>query len=156
MGLEYKLFVDLDGVLANFDEKVKEITGKYPNELKLKDMWRQISPPRYEDFYYKLDFMPDAHQLWNYVKKYEPTILTGLPLGNWAKGQKVRWVGEHLGWQTKVITCMASDKYKESGEGHILIDDRIKAEKPWVNAGGIFIHHTSASNSIIELKKLGL
>ena len=91
----YKLYVDLDGVLADFDSKVKEITGKLPNELKLGDMWRQLA--RYGDFFYRLDWMPDGEQLWDYVKRYKPTILTGIPHGNWAPGQKRRWCGEKLG-----------------------------------------------------------
>ena len=39
---------------------------------------------------------------------------------------------------------------------HILIDDRESNIDQWRAAGGIGILHTSASNTIQQLKKLGL
>jgi hypothetical protein len=38
----------------------------------------------------------------------------------------------------------------------ILIDDQPKSIDPFIAAGGIGILHTSAANTIKELKKLGL
>ena len=43
-----------------------------------------------------------------------------------------------------------------AGENKILIDDRDDTIAQWKANGGIGIHHTSASNTIKELKKLGL
>lgn len=151
---EYRIYCDLDGVLADFDKGVKDITGKYPHELPLKDMWRQLAHA--DEFYYRLEWMNDGPQLWEYIKKYDPAILSGLPMGKWAPGQKTKWIGEHLGWDIPAILGMARDKHEQSAENHILIDDREKARAPWEAKGGIFIHHISAANSIAELKKLGL
>lgn len=33
--------------------------------------------------------MPDGRELWGGVESLRPTILTGLPMGNWAEPQKV-------------------------------------------------------------------
>ena len=41
------------------------------------------------------------------------------------------------------------------GRPNILIDDHIKNIKQFRAKGGIGIHHTSASNTIRELRKLG-
>ncbi|HEY0835051.1 MAG TPA: hypothetical protein VGE72_14190 [Azospirillum sp.] len=150
---EPKLFLDLDGVLADFDLGVKAVTGKRPEELPMKVMWRELS--RHPDFFGTLDFMHDAQELWAYCAPHEPTILTGLPLGSWAPEQKRRWVAHMLGPHVRVITCMARDKHRYAGPGHVLVDDREKARDPWVAAGGAFILHTSAKSSIAALKALG-
>jgi FMN phosphatase YigB (HAD superfamily) len=41
-----KLFLDLDGVLADFDRGVHEVTGKRPEELPLKTMWARFRARR--------------------------------------------------------------------------------------------------------------
>ena len=148
-----ELFLDLDGVLADFDRGVKAVTGKRPEELPMKIMWRELS--RHPDFFGTLDFMHDAQDLWRFCEPFEPTILTGLPLGSWAPEQKRRWVAHMLGPHVRVITCMARDKFKYGGPGKVLVDDREKARDPWESAGGHFILHTSAKTSIEALKKLG-
>lgn len=147
-----KLYLDLDGVLADFEKGVKNVTGKYPGELPISYMWKQLA--KHGDFYYSLDWMPDGQELWAFMKDYNPTILTGLPRGNWARGQKIRWCGDNLGYSVPVICCMASDKANFCEPGDILVDDRKKAKDPWEQAGGIFIHHTSAKNSIAMFKGL--
>ena len=53
--------------------------------------------------------MPDAQVLFEAVKHLKPTILTGLPLGNWAAPQKERWAPAFPG--VPIITCMARDKH---------------------------------------------
>ena len=43
-----KLFLDLDGVLADFDRGVHGVTGRRPEELPLKTMWAALSrAPRF-------------------------------------------------------------------------------------------------------------
>ena len=150
----YDVYVDLDGVLADFNNGVKKVTGKYPNQLKLGYMWKRLAAVN--DFYANLDWMFDGRDLWNYVKRHNPSILTGIPRGNWAPGQKKRWCGENLGFDVPVITLFASDKHLHSGPNHVLIDDRIKTKDSWENAGGIFVHHTSTATTIPMLKKMGL
>ena len=148
-----KLFLDLDGVLADFDRGVQAVTGKRPEELPLREMWRALA--KAPDFYNTLEFMHDAEELWEFCRPFRPTILTGLPLGSWAPAQKERWVRRMLGADVPIITCMSRDKHKYSGPGHVLVDDREKTREAWERAGGIFIHHTGARRSIAALKRLG-
>ena len=147
------LFLDLDGVLADFDRGVKAVTGKRPEELPTKVMWRELA--RHRDFYGTLEFMHDAQDLWRFCEPYGPTILTGLPLGSWAPEQKRRWVARMLGAHVPVITCMARDKHRHASPGAVLVDDREKARAPWEGAGGVFVLHTSAKASIALLTRLG-
>ena len=43
----------------------------------------------------------------------------------------------------------------DRGQPAILIDDHMKNIKEWQAAGGIGIHHTTATNTISRLKKMG-
>lgn len=158
MSDQYTLFVDLDGVLADFDAGVEEVTGKLPSEQSPKAMWPRLA--RTQGFYANLDWMPDGRTLWERVARHDPIILTGLPLGKWARPQKLEWCSRELGADVEVLTCMSRDKAKvarERSEGTpVLIDDRDKFRDKWVEMGGIFIHHKSAAESISELEALGL
>ena len=148
-----ELFLDLDGVLADFDRGVVAVTGRRPEDLSVSAMWRALS--RHPDFFGTLEFMEDARELWAFCEPFHPTILTGLPVGRWAPDQKRRWVARMLGPTVPVITCMARDKAKHAGPGRILVDDRDKAREPWVLAGGTFILHRAAARTIAELQALG-
>ncbi|AWK85581.1 hypothetical protein [Azospirillum thermophilum] len=148
-----KLFLDLDGVLADFDRGVRAVTGKRPEQVPMKVMWRELS--RHPDFFGTLEFMHDAQELWAFCAPHHPTILTGLPLGSWAPEQKKRWVARMLGAHVPVITCMARDKARYGGPGCVLVDDREKARDPWEAAGGTFVLHVNAATSIAALQDLG-
>jgi len=151
--VDMKLFLDLDGVLADFDRGVELVTGRRPQQLPVKAMWKALA--KHPDFYGTLELMHDAEVLWEFCRPHGPTILTGLPMGDWAPEQKRRWVGAMLGHNVPVITCMTRDKHRFSGPGHVLVDDRAGTKQPWEASGGTFILHTSAAGSIAELKHLG-
>jgi hypothetical protein len=148
-----RLFLDLDGVLADFDRGVEAVTGRRPEDLPLKAMWAALA--RAPAFFETLEFMHDAEALWRFCAPHRPTILTGLPIGAWAPEQKRRWVARMLGAHVPVITCMSRDKWRHSGPGHVLVDDRAKAREAWERAGGVFIHHRAAARSIAALRRLG-
>lgn len=148
-----RLFLDLDGVLSDFDQGVREVTGKRPEELPLKAMWGALA--RAPRFFETLAFMEDAEALWRFCQSHHPTILTGLPHGTWAPEQKRRWVARMLGAHVPIITCMTREKPGWSGAGHVLVDDRLATREGWEQKGGIFIHHLSAERSIAHLHRLG-
>ncbi len=161
---EYQLFVDLDGVLVDFETGVRRATGKEPSELHPRRMWPAIAGTK--GFYDRLGWMPDGRDLWEAVKGYSPVILTGLPMGKWAEPQKRAWCERELGPEIPVITGMSRRKaelalswLEENGmpdKTPILIDDRLKIKEPWEAAGGIFILHLHAAGSIEALKGLGI
>jgi len=151
---QHRLFLDLDGVLADFDRGVEIVTGRRPDQQSTRAMWSALS--RAPDFFGTLEMMRDAKELWDYCRPHRPVILTGLPLGTWAAPQKKRWVANMLGAEVEVITCMSRDKHRWSGPGRVLVDDREKTRESWEAAGGIFILHTAAATSIARLKELGL
>ena len=164
--LEYKIFCDLDGVLADIDKKIKEIYSEYTRDMYITDskvrksIWRAISQYQKDggEFWYDLDMLPDAMVLWDYISKYPDTEIltaTGDPMFNSGK-QKVRWVKEKLGNVKVNLSRNSADKAKFAAPNHILIDDAEKSIVPWNAAGGIGILHTSATDTISKLKELGL
>src|SRR5690606_30788598 len=113
-----QIYLDLDGVSAEFNRGVQEIFSKRPGELAPREMWMGLA--KHSDFFGTLAMIEDAQALWDYCKPYAPKILTGLPRGGWAEDQKRRWVANMLGRDVEVITCWSSEKYKWSAPGHVL------------------------------------
>ncbi|HVF36702.1 MAG TPA: hypothetical protein VNA29_02025 [Sphingomicrobium sp.] len=147
-----QLFLDCDGVLADFDAGAKAVLGMLPRAFEerhgKREFWRRVA--RAKDFYATLPLMPDAHELFDAVAHLDPVILTGLPLGNWAAPQKVRWAAEHFPG-TRIITCMARDKFRHMSGRDVLVDDRSDHRDKWEAAGGTFVHHVRARDSLEQL-----
>lgn len=152
-----QLYLDCDGVLADFDRGATELLGMppraYEKKYGLPAFWRELA--RHPDFYGTLPMMPDAPQLFEAVRHLDPIILTGLPRGQWAAPQKVSWAAEHFPG-TRIITCLAVDKRHHAREGDVLVDDQLRHAHLWEGAGGTFVHHRSAESSIAALAALGL
>lgn len=150
-----QLFLDCDGVLADFEAGAENVLGMLPRafqkKLGLGRFWSKLA--RAGDFYATLPLMRDARLLFDAVAHLDPIILTGCPRGGWAEPQKVRWAKEHFPG-TKIITCMAADKRNHATVGDILVDDTLKHRHRWEAMGGVFIHHRNAKDSLRELAEL--
>ena len=159
MKAKQQLFIDLDGVLVDFDRGVLAICGGLPDELAPNFMWRAVS--RTAGFYEHLAWLPDGRELWAFAVRHAPIILTGLPRGAWAEPQKRRWCARELGPTVPVITCLSRDKHLEARAAiddeivPVLVDDRLNLKADWEDIGGIFIHHTGVAASIDRLRQLG-
>ncbi len=149
------LFLDCDGVLADFDAGARLVLGTDIRTFEARhgkrEFWRRLA--RTKDFYATLPEMPDARELFEAVKHLRPTILTGLPIGNWAAPQKVRWAAEHFPG-VPIITCMARDKFRHMTGADVLVDDSLTHRAAWENAGGTFVHHQTAPASLKELARI--
>ena len=149
------LFLDCDGVLADFDAGARQLLGMPPADFEARhgrgEFWKRLA--RQGNFYGDLEEMPDAQELFLAVKHLKPTILTGLPLGTWAAPQKERWAARHFPG-VPIITTMARQKHLHMERGDVLVDDRQNHRHLWENAGGIFVHHKSAADSITQLAEI--
>jgi len=149
------LFLDCDGVLADFDAGARQLLGMPPADFEARhgrgEFWKRLA--RHGNFYGDLEEMRDAQELFLAVKHLKPTILTGLPLGTWAAPQKERWAATHFPG-VPIITTMARQKHLHMERGDVLVDDRQNHRHLWENAGGIFVHHKSAADSITQLAEI--
>jgi 5'(3')-deoxyribonucleotidase len=150
-----RLFLDADGVLADFDLGARRLLGMSPKEYIAKHgrgaFWRKLAGAK--NFYGTLPEMVDARLLFDAVRHLKPTILTGLPIGKWAAPQKVEWAAEHFPG-VPIITCMARDKHKHMHPGDVLVDDREKHRAAYEAAGVVFVHHANAADSLRQLAKI--
>jgi hypothetical protein len=149
------LFLDCDGVLADFDEGVRKLLGTTPRKFQDRygngEFWRRLA--EHGNFYGDLPEIADAQDLFRAVKHLKPTILTGLPRGTWAAPQKERWAAKHFPG-VPIITTMARQKHLHMEPGDVLVDDRENHRHLWEQARGIFIHHKTAADSIRQLSEI--
>lgn len=111
------------------------------------------------EFWRDMPWTADGKKLWEYIKPYNPTILSG-PQGPNSKIGKVDWVRRELGLgKDRVVLTQTKHeevaKLLKTGKVAVLIDDLPKYVVPFRNAGGIAIQHISAEDTIEQLKSLG-
>ena len=153
-----QLFLDCDGVLADFDRAATALLGLPPREFErrhgAREFWRRLA--RHDDFFGSLPLMPDAQALWDATAHLRPVILTGVPGGGWAAPQKVRWAARHFP-DAQVVTTLARAKRDHIGApGDVLVDDTPTYRHLWEEAGGRFVLHRSARESLAGLRALRL
>lgn len=152
---ERQLYLDCDGVLADFDRGAEAVLGVPPRVFEERHgrarFWARLAQS--PDFFSRLPLMPGATRLFAAVRHLHPVILTGLPRGDWAAAQKVRWAAHHFPG-TRIITCLAADKRDHCSAGDVLVDDTLKYRHLWEDAGGIFVHHQAVDATLKELAGL--
>lgn len=151
-----KIFVDLDGVLVDFDYGVKRILNKEPDEISPRLMWSRIASTG--DFFTHLPWMDGGKLLWTSIVKagYDPVILTGCPRGEYAPKQKKQWCDRELGIEVEVITTYSKLKHTFCTPGSILIDDNALLGPAWIEAGGMFVLHKNTESTLRILKEMNV
>jgi cytidyltransferase-like protein len=154
---EYKIYCDMDGVIVDFEDGYKRLTGKDIKGNHIKgdgDFWQPITDAGVK-FWAGLKWMSDGKELWSYIKPYNPEILSAPSREESSKIGKHVWIKNNIPG-IKLILRSANRKQELAESNAILIDDRKDNIEQWINAGGIGILHTSADDTITQLKKLGL
>ena len=163
---EFKIYLDMDGVIADFDKRFKDISGMNPREFEdkygTKEFWNLIDEENKVKFWVGIPEMPGAKALVDYVKKYNFELLTSPSAKKQSYLGKLLWIRNHkdlFGGKPRVNFKRAKEKHEVKSDlqtTDILIDDREDTISRWNEAGGTGIHYKSASQVINDLKKLGL
>ncbi len=154
--MDYKIFCDLDGVLVDFEKGYLELTGI---DLKGEHIdgprfWEPVNKKGY-DFWINLDWMRDGRELWDSIKKFNPSILSAPSKQPDSRVAKHDWVDRELGKNVELILRSASNKKEFAAPNHILIDDRDDNINDWNEYGGIGILHKSTKDTLNKLNDLG-
>ena len=154
-----QIYCDMDGVLADFENGVKDMIGGKFSDAR----WDELP----DDFFLQLEPMKDANKLWGFIGKYDPVILTATPrsergpISARAPDDKTRWMKRWFGVDTnRMYPVQRVNKANFATDGrdsrpNLLIDDHLKNIQAFQKAGGIGVRHTSASDTIKQLKEIG-
>jgi len=154
-----EIYVDMDGVLADFRRQFKKVVGQDVDEFTSKygdgdEFWDAVSVGG-SKFWTEMPWIKDGKQLWQYVEKYNPTILSSPSRQSFCIGAKKVWLGREISQKVAKNAIFAKSKFKKnySGKDKILIDDLKKNIDAWESMGGMGILHTSTNSTIKKLKK---
>ena len=164
----YDVYVDMDGVLTDFERRFEQFAGVTPDEFMAQkkiefgqekadeQFWDLIDNQIGVRFWAGMPWMPEGEKLYQYIKKSKPTILTSPSREESSRIGKGVWVKRNMPNIPLKFGYKASGKAKHAGPNKILIDDREDNIQAWKAAGGIGILFKSTEQVKNELSKLGL
>lgn len=158
-----RIFLDMDGVLADFLRGVEQpeyighpLTNDDKGHTEYDNRKEELTNKR---LFANLPPMADMYDLIAYVKHcdvpWEILTAAGEVNRELVVYDKCEWIKRYV-HPTIPVTCTftGSQKAAYAFKGSVLIDDRKKNIDAWVKAGGIGIVHTSAADTIEQLKTL--
>ena len=164
---EYYIYLDMDGVVADFDKRFNDLSGmmpqEYVNKNGLNDFWDLIDEKHKVSFWRGIELMPGAQKLVKYIEQHPFEMLTAPSIKKQSIIGKGLWVKDKIGtlYSTKPKVTYRSAKQKHTVKPNltkfdILIDDKGSTIDRWNAAGGTAILYQNADQVINDLKKLGL
>ena len=157
----YQIYCDMDGVLTNFESRFDHFTGMNPQQYEKQygseQFWHLIDNKIGVRFWVGMDWMPEGRRLWDFIKPYQPHLLTSPSRNNTSRLGKNLWVKNNLNPKPKTIFAYSADKQRYANENRILIDDKKSNINEWASKGGIAIRCKNGDvNHVIEkLQELG-
>ena len=161
------VYVDMDGVLADFFGGVEKLYGV--------EHWKDLTSSKDEgglkqevinritgtDFFATLPEFPTSDQLIAMVKKFTGgtfSILTSPLRGDHENSTKYKkiWITQHIANPEQVIVTGRKEAYakdKASGTPNILIDDRPTNIERWQNAGGYGILYQANRDQLTKVQQ---
>jgi len=144
-----QVFVDMDGVLADFFGSWKKLVGKDWREIDSKDIPAALQKIRdTKDFWLNIPPAPNAGKLLGLIKKLKGSysILSApLPDDPNSEPHKREWIEKYLKVfpPSRVIITHDKEKYATQSDGtpNILIDDFGQNIAKWEAAGGVGFKH---------------
>ena len=154
-----RIYLDIAGVLCYFVLAAKRATGQNWLGLRSGQDWDSIKKTK--NFWSAMPWTGDGRRLWNFIKKYQPHILSAYSIEdpNCIPGKR-KWLKSNLGYtQNSMINIVRRrEKRNFAMNGRrpaILIDDYPKNISDFKSAGGMGIIHSNTQTTISQLKRFG-
>ena len=157
------IFLDMDGVVADWQARVGEILGHpLPEGQRWPDAdWQRLI--HHQRLYSELPLMRDARylvrQCQDLARKHglELRFLTAVPRRNdfpWAFEDKVHWANYHFPDIPVWFGPFSDDKQVRSEPGNVLIDDRASNIDQWRARGGwAYLYQGEAKPALEALRQ---
>ena len=159
---KYKIYLDMDGVITDFDKRFTDLAGMGPREYESsfgKDKFWDFIDSKEKGggvgFWVGMPWMPGGPELYNRVAQHNHALLSSPSRSESSKLGKRLWKKKYTP-NTDLILSLAANKKNYANGDSILIDDRESNIQQWREAGGIGILYKSADQVNKELDKLGL
>jgi len=147
-------YLDMDGVIADWDAGAAEILGGPLREKLLNGHYKNTAEEwlklrSHDRMYRDLPLMPHALELVALARSYrdqlgwELKFLTAVPKNDdmpWAFYDKCMWALARFPDIPVMFGPHSTDKYKHCKPGDILVDDRSDNCASWRAAGGLAVH----------------
>ena len=157
------IYLDMDGVVADFDEYAARTLGLPPSEgIYPDEVWYNLASN--SRLYRDLKLCDGANLLVNAMKiiaqenDLDLKFLTAVPKGNdvpWAFYDKVEWARLHFSDIPVMFGPFSKDKHVHCKPGDILIDDRRSNIEEWNAAGGnAILYKGDAHDAINKVKQV--
>ncbi len=153
-----KIYLDMDGVIADFNKRYKELYKIEPKDADTyKTFDKFFTMFIAEKQFAKLDLMPDAMELINYLRSLSiPTEILSSTSSEKRdaeiREQKIDWLNKHN--IEFPVNLVPGKRFKRdfSNENSLLIDDTSQNIDQWRVEGGVGILHTDTITTIGILK----
>ncbi len=138
-----RLYLDLDGVMADFDGGFEKNFGTHPRKISDEVLWSNINSM--PTFFSSLSLCEGAKEFFDDVSFMNVTILTACPKTNYKEAalQKKEWVRKNLSEDVTILPVLGG-KNKAlfmHQPGDVLIDDFQDNCDAWDEMDGISIRH---------------
>jgi hypothetical protein len=153
-----KIYLDMDGVIADFDRRYKTRYKMLPREAEQHKEFDKFFTQFINDGEFAtLDLMPDAMDLINFLKSLKvPTEILSSSASEKRdpdiRPQKLEWLKKNNIEFPAIIVPGKRHKKEYSNKNTLLIDDTSVNIDQWRREGGIGILHTDAFTTINILK----
>jgi len=155
----FNIYLDMDGVIADFNKRYKELYGIYPHEADTYKVFDGFFLEFIaEGHFATLDLMPDAMLLIDYLKSLpvKTKILSSTSSESKheaIQAQKLIWLQKHNIDFDPILVPGKRLKCKYADPNCILIDDTKSNIDQWQAYGGIAIHHSDIHTTLEMLKR---
>jgi hypothetical protein len=154
-----KIYLDMDGVIADFDKRYKARYKMEPREAEKNKQFDKF----FDEFiatgqFATLDLMPGAMEGLEFLRKHL-TVPTQILSSTASEArydaiskQKLIWLNTHNVTFTPNFVPGKRHKYKFAAPDHIIIDDTESVINQWKEAGGIGILHKDWPSTLAILR----